>query len=73
MALLLLPTVAFGYVGPGAGLSMIGSLIAVAVAVVLAIIGAILIPIKILIKQMKMRRKNEGLDDGRANAGSRSF
>ncbi|MEO1019315.1 MAG: hypothetical protein AAFY56_16730 [Pseudomonadota bacterium] len=56
MALTILaPTYAMAYVGPGAGLGMIGSLIAVVVAVVVAILGIIIFPFRILMK----RRKNK--------------
>jgi hypothetical protein len=54
------PGPALAYVGPGAGLSMIGSLIAVVVAVVVAILGLLIFPIRMLLK-----RRRVGVADGR--------
>lgn len=45
-----------GYVGPGAGLSMIGALLAVLAILALALIGPILYPIKLLRAWLKQRR-----------------
>jgi hypothetical protein len=45
-----------GYVGPGAGLSMIGALLAVLAILALALIGPILYPIKLLRVWLKQRR-----------------
>ena len=45
-----------GYVGPGAGLSMIGALLAVLAILALALIGPILYPIKLLRAWPKQRR-----------------
>ncbi|MFQ5622525.1 MAG: hypothetical protein ACE5FS_03925 [Paracoccaceae bacterium] len=45
-----LPATAFAYIGPGAGLSAIGTLLAVAGAVLLAIVGFIWYPVKRLLK-----------------------
>ncbi|MCB1735151.1 MAG: hypothetical protein H6981_08425 [Gammaproteobacteria bacterium] len=46
------------YVGPGAGLGMIGSLIAIIVALVLALVGVLLLPIKLL-RARKRRQSAE--------------
>ena len=54
-ASVLLPTVASAYVGPGAGLAMIGSLAAVVFAVLAAVVGLVLLPLRILIKALKAR------------------
>jgi hypothetical protein len=51
---LLAATPAFAYMGPGAGLGMIGSLVAVVGAVLVAVFGVLVLPIRIL---MKKRRK----------------
>lgn len=45
-----------GYVGPGAGLSMIGALLAVLAILALALIGPILYPIKLFRSWLKQRR-----------------
>ena len=44
-----IPTIASAYVGPGAGLSAIGSLLALLVAVLVAFIGFFWYPIKRLV------------------------
>ena len=44
---------AFAYVGPGAGISAIGSLLALIGAVLLAIIGFVWYPVKRMIKRRK--------------------
>lgn len=47
------PTAAWAYVGPGAGLGMIGSLIAVIGAILVALLGIVLFPIMMLRKRRK--------------------
>jgi hypothetical protein len=49
----LLPGVAEAYVGPGAGLSAIGTLVALVGAVLLAIVGFVWYPIKRLLRRGK--------------------
>lgn len=56
---LLLPNVAFAYLGPGAGLGMIGSLIAVIVAVVVGVIGIILYPVRLIRKRFKKKQGDD--------------
>ncbi len=51
--ILMTPSVAMAYVGPGAGLSMIGSLIAVVGALVLAIVGLVLFPLRMILKRRR--------------------
>ncbi len=46
-------TQAFAYVGPGAGISAIGSLLALIGAVLLAIIGFVWYPVKRMLKRRK--------------------
>jgi len=53
---LLAPCLAHAYVGPGAGLSAIGSLLALVGATLLLIVGFVWYPIKRLLKQ---RRGNQ--------------
>jgi hypothetical protein len=44
---LTLPDVAFAYLGPGAGLGMVGTLISIVVAIFVAILGVVLYPIRL--------------------------
>lgn len=60
---LLLPSTAAAYVGPGAGLSAIGSLLALIAAIILAIVGFIWYPLKRL---MKKRKKKSVEDDNQS-------
>ena len=53
LGFVLLPGVAEAYVGPGAGLSAIGTLVALVGAVILAIVGFIWYPIKRLLRRGK--------------------
>ncbi len=46
-----------GYVGPGAGLSMLGALLAVACVVFLALLGPILYPIRLVRSWLRKRRE----------------
>jgi hypothetical protein len=55
------PTVAYAYIGPGAGLTAIGTLIALVSTVVLAIIGFLWFPIKRLMRA-RARRANAASD-----------
>ena len=50
LAVLTLPTIAFAYVGPGAGLSAIGTVLALIGAVLLGIVGFVWYPIKRLLR-----------------------
>ena len=63
-AILLLPATASAYVGPGAGLSAIGSMIALIGAIVLAIVGFVWYPVKRLIRSLRSGRKDGGADEG---------
>lgn len=49
----LFPVASIAYVGPGAGLGMIGSLIAVIVAVLVAVTGLFILPIRLLLKRLR--------------------
>ena len=49
----LLPGTAMAYIGPGAGLSAIGTLIALVGAVLLAIIGFVWYPLKRMLRSRK--------------------
>lgn len=64
-AIVLLPATAWAYFGPGAGLGMVASLVAVVVAVLLVICGALIYPIMMLRKRRKNRKSSsETLDAG---------
>jgi uncharacterized membrane protein len=54
LAAMLLATSAHAYMGPGAGLGMLGSLVAVVGAVLIAVFGILVLPIRMI---MKKRRK----------------
>ena len=47
------PVTAFAYVGPGAGLSIIGSLLALIAAIVVGILGFLWFPIRRLLRRRK--------------------
>jgi pilus assembly protein TadC len=57
--LLMLPSLAhaapLAYIGPGAGLGMIGAVFAVLAFIVLALLGPILYPIRIIRRRMRQR------------------
>ena len=56
MASMLLPSLASAYVGPGAGISMIGALWGLIIGVVMAV-GVILFwPIRIMLRKMKANK-----------------
>ncbi len=52
------------YVGPGAGLSAIGALLAIVLAVVVAVLGFVWYPIKRLMRRMRTARHGVDLDEG---------
>lgn len=58
-ALLLHPIIASAYVGPGAGLGAIGTVLALIGAVLLGIVGFIWYPVKKLIAGKKSRKQRE--------------
>ncbi len=51
LALLLLPCAAYGYIGPGPGLSMIGSFYTLVAGIVIALFFVLLYPIRLLLKK----------------------
>jgi hypothetical protein len=55
----LAPDPALAYIGPGAGLGMIGSLVAVLGAVVLALVGLFVLPFRMLMKRRKEKASDE--------------
>ncbi len=63
----LLPAVAHAYIGPGAGITAIGSVLALIGAVILAIIGLVWYPLK---RMMKGRKKSRAQAEAVENEGS---
>lgn len=57
--LALYATPALAYVGPGAGLTAIGTMIAVIAALVLAVIGFVWYPLKRVMRRRKAARAND--------------
>lgn len=47
------------YIGPGAGLGLVGFLIAVIIAVLVIFLGLILYPLKMLIKYIKSKKQSK--------------
>jgi hypothetical protein len=56
MHVALLPSDAEAYIGPGAGLSAFGALLALVVALIVAVFGFVWYPIKRLARSLKRRR-----------------
>jgi hypothetical protein len=56
LGLVLFATPAFAYIGPGAGITMLGALWGVIVAVVLALAAVILWPLRLLFRRRKGAR-----------------
>ena len=54
LAVAAIPGTAAAYMGPGAGLGMLGSLVAVIAALGLAALGLVLLPVRLILK----RRRN---------------
>ena len=53
----LLPSWAYAYIGPGAGLSAFGSLLSLIAAILVGIFGFIWFPIKRALRMLRARRK----------------
>ena len=53
IAALFAPGTAAAYMGPGAGLGMLGSLVAVVAAVALAALGLVLLPLRMVLKRRR--------------------
>jgi Mn2+/Fe2+ NRAMP family transporter len=56
MVLALAATSAHAYMGPGAGLGMLGSAIAVIGAVLIAVFGILVLPIRMIMKKRKQQK-----------------
>ncbi|WP_299206228.1 hypothetical protein [uncultured Tateyamaria sp.] len=55
IALVVMPAAAQAYVGPGAGLTAIGTMIALLAALVLAIVGFVWYPVKRMLRARKAK------------------
>ena len=55
---LVMPEYALAYIGPGAGVSAIGTVIALVGAVLLAIVGFVWYPVKRLLSKKKAKNSN---------------
>lgn len=53
LAVMMLPTLAHAYIGPGAGVSAIGAALALVAAVFFAIVGFVWYPVKRLLRKRK--------------------
>lgn len=53
----------FAYVGPGPGLTMLGSLVGLVSSVVIAVLMLLLWPARLYYKKMKARKANPPRDD----------
>ena len=61
LVMVLVPTNAFAYIGPGAGITAIGTAIALIGAILLGIVGFVWYPIKrVLAKKKRMEKIDEG-------------
>jgi hypothetical protein len=58
LGIIIFPSLAFSYIGPGAGLTMLGALWAVLIAIVFAISGLLIWPIRALIRRKKVNNSN---------------
>jgi nitrate reductase gamma subunit len=58
----LLPQPAMAYIGPGAGLSAIGALLAIVAVVIVAIFGFVWYPIRRIMRKMKRTDNDKGGD-----------
>lgn len=69
LALILLAAspLAFAYIGPGAGVSFLGSIWAVLVGIVLAVAAVLIWPIRYLIRRMRARLPVEKSDDPKSS------
>ena len=57
------PAIAAAYVGPGAGLTMLGSLWGLILAIVFVVFGLLILPVKLMRNRMKERRNRENADE----------
>ena len=60
----------FAYVGPGAGLTLLGSLWGLILAVVFVLVGIVLLPLRVLQRRRKARKEAEAAAAEPAAAGT---
>ena len=60
LAAMLASTSAAAYMGPGAGLGMLGSLVAVVGAVLVAVVGILVLPVRMLLKRRRKAQQKPG-------------
>ncbi len=65
--MIILPVEVPAYIGPGAGLSAVGSLLALMAAVFLGIVGFVWYPVKRILRRRKARQTGEENKAGREN------
>jgi len=51
---------AHAYMGPGAGLGMLGSIVAVAGALLVAVVGLLVLPVRIILKRRRKAAEHKG-------------
>jgi len=64
----LIPSAAHAYIGPGAGISAIGALLALIAAVLLAIVGFVWYPVKRIRKNRRKARTEAADKDEKASS-----
>ena len=60
VAVAITPSLAFAYVGPGAGLSALGSLVSLLAALGLAIVGFVWYPVRRLLRRIRGEKQPSG-------------
>ena len=60
LAAMVAATSAAAYMGPGAGLGMLGSVIAVVGAVLVAVVGLLVLPVRMLLKRRRTAQQKPG-------------
>jgi flagellar biogenesis protein FliO len=60
--LLQIPSIANAYVGPGAGLTAVGTVLSLVAAIILALVGFVWYPVKRLVRKFKSKSDKENQD-----------
>ncbi len=66
------PDICYAYVGPGAGVTMIGALLAVIGTIFLTVFGLLLWPIRMLLRKMKAKKKVEMTEVTQEETGTKT-
>jgi len=69
LSILLAPALASAYVGPGAGLSAIGSVLALIGAVIMLVVGFLWYPIKRMLRKRKQSSGSDADDSQHSDSG----